>query len=132
MFCLPHRVSLVLAVEGIPVHWKSIRIPNPSGSCPFCRAMKEGDSALEKAKEKWIQAAKMDPKILSDSPKVSANNSDKDITMNPVTQQNNREKLRQENNQRIVRQLKGASTPSNNKREPNNKPTKKPNHLRLV
>lgn len=131
MFCLPHRVSLVLAVEGIPVHWESIRIPNPSGSCPFCRAMKEGAATFERAKEKWVQAAKMDPKILSDSPKVSGNSSDKEKTMDYSTQKHNRDKLREENNRKIVRDLKGNSKPDNNKRV-TNKPTKKPNHLRLV
>lgn len=132
MFCLPHRVSLILAVEGLPVHWGSIKINKASGSCPFCRAMREGEQAFNKAVDKWTTAGRHDPSFLMSDAKVSPNNSDKDMTMDPTTQQNNRERLRQENNQKIVRQLKGASTPGNNKREPKNKPTKKPNHLRLV
>jgi hypothetical protein len=93
--------------------------------------MKEGAAAFERAKEKWVQAAKMDPKILSDNPKVSENSSDKDKTMDYSTQKHNRDKLREENNHKIVRDLKGNSKPDNNKRL-TNKPTKKPNHLRLV
>lgn len=129
MFCMSHRVMLVLEVEGVPTRWDQLKIPNPSGSCPFCRAMREGAAALEAAIYKWKVAARMDPKILTDSAKVSENNSDKEIGMDPKKQQHNKEKLREENNRKIVAEMKRGSIPNNNKRQV---PTKKPNHLRLV
>lgn len=129
MFCLSHRVSLVLAVEGIPVKWESLRIPRPSGSCPFCRAMQEGKEAFEKALNKWTVAARMDPKIISDNAKDSEDSSDKDNGMDYKVQQKNKEKLREENNRKLVSELTRKSIPGNNRRKP---PAKKPNHLRLV
>lgn len=133
MFCLPHRVSLVLAVEGIPVRWETIKVPNPSGSCPFCRANKEGEPSVQRALDRWIQAARMDPKILTDSPKVSPNNSDKESGVDFKTQQLNKEKQRAESNRKIVQGLKGNSIPNNNKRLSNESASpKKPNHLRIV
>lgn len=129
-FCLPHRVSLVLAVEGIPVHWNSIKVPRESGSCPFCRASREGEAALKKAVEKWVKLAKIDPKILSDRPQVSSKDTDK-TTMDPKTQQYNKEKIREENNRKIVRDLTNGKANNTDKRS-SGKPTKKPNHLRLV
>jgi len=130
VFCLPHRMSLVLAAEGFPVYWESIRLNRTSGSCPICRAGKLGNKELDKAIDKWVAAARMNPNILSENVKDSSNSSDKDNSMDFKEQQKNKEKLRAENNRRIVSQLTQGSIPSNNRRL--NKPNKKPNHLRLV
>jgi hypothetical protein len=123
----------VLAVDGIPVRWETIKVPNPSGSCPLCRANKEGEASVKKALDRWIQAARMDPRILTDSPKVSENNSDKESGVDFKTQQLNKKKQREESNRKIVQGLKGSSIPNNNKRL-KNEPAfpKKPNHLRIV
>jgi hypothetical protein len=75
----------------------------------------------------------MDPKILTDSPKVSSNNSDKESGVDFKTQQLNKEKQRVESNRKIVQGLKGNSIPNNNKRLSNESASpKKPNHLRIV
>lgn len=125
-FCLPHRVSLVLAVEGIPVHWESLKVPKPSGSCPLCRAKGESQTSFDKALKKWVDAGRLDPNILSDSPKVSQKYSDSNNSdgkqMNYETQKNNRKKIMEENNRKVVSSLGSKKL----------KPTKKPNHLRLV
>ena len=132
-FCLPHRVSLVLAAEGIPVHWKSIKVPKSSGSCPFCRATNEGEESLEKAIKKWVAAARIDPSVISDSPKDSKKSSDKgDSTMNYDKQQNNTHKIREENNRKIVRELTRGKSGSSNKNQASKPAKQKPNHLRLV
>lgn len=127
-FCLTHKISLVLAVEGIPVYWDSIRLPKVSGSCPFCRATTEGQASLKKAVEKWIKLAKIDPKILTDNAQVSTEGADKTI-MDPKTQQYNKEKIREENNRKIVSALTKGKKGTN---DSGAKPVKKPNHLRLV
>jgi hypothetical protein len=132
VFCLPHRVSLVLAVEGIPVHWQSVKSPKPSGSCPLCRAHKEGEQQFEAALKKWIERGRKDPSFLVSDTKDSEVSSDKDKTMNFDSQQKNKARLREENNRKIMAELKRSSIPGNNKRSREEVPAKKPNHLRLI
>lgn len=124
-FCLPHRVSLVLAVEGIPVHWESLNVPKPSGSCPLCRANREGKDSFHKALKKWVEAGRMDSRILSDDPKVYKKYSDiNNSAINYEEQQQVKQRIREENNNKIVATL--------NKSKSKALSIKKPNHLRLV
>ena len=122
MFCLPHRVSLVLAVEGIPVSWETLRVPKASGSCPLCRAT--GDGTFHAVLNKWIEKGKRDPNYLVEKTQVPNNSSDKESVVDYKTQQENKEKLRAESNRRIVSGLSKGKSPR--------LPTKKPNHLRIV
>jgi hypothetical protein len=132
-FCLPHRVSLVLAVEGIPVYWQSVKSPKPSGSCPLCRAHKEGEKQFDAAVKKWVERGRKDPSFLMTDAKDSDNSADKDNdNMNFESQQKNKARLREENNRKITAELKRSSIPGNNKRSREEVPAKKPNHLRLI
>lgn len=121
-FCLPHKVSLILAVEGIPVSWESLKVPKVSGSCPFCRAKREGN--FHNTLQKWVDKGRNNPDYLNEQPQVSNNSSDKDTVMDYKTQQKNKEKLREEGNSKIVKSLTKGKSPR--------LPPKKPNHLRIV
>jgi hypothetical protein len=132
MMCLPHRVSLVLEVEGLPVNWASITVPRRSGSCPLCRAHQKGPVALQAAVKQWLFKARSHPEILTDGTKDSSKDTDKDKSMDYKEQQSNKQKLREENNKRVARSynLTGAS---NHKSDASSRPPKsKPNHLRIV
>lgn len=131
MICLPHRVSLVLEVEGLPVNWASITVPKHSGSCPLCRAHRKGPVALQAAVKQWIFKARSHPEILTDGTKDSSDSSDKDKSMNFEEQQSNKQRLREENNKRVARSYNLAS-PSKHKSDASSRPQKKPNHLRVV
>jgi hypothetical protein len=130
-FCVTHKVALTLVTSGMPVHWESVRNPNPSGSCPICRGMTDGPEALKLAVDKWVAACQLDPQILTkDSRKDSDNSTNgEEKTMNYQQQKNNSQKIREENNRKVVATLTGGnSIPGNNKRTKK----QKPNHLRLV
>lgn len=130
-FCLPHRVSLVLAVEGIPVSWASLRIPSPSVACPLCQAYTSGDEAMQKAVSHWVKVGRNNSAILVQSSKDSDKHSDKkERDMDYKTQRTNAAKDREERNKKIINKLTNGGTNTATKRS--NKPTKKPNHLRLV
>lgn len=121
-FCVPHKVSLVLAVEGIPVSWETLKVPKASGSCPLCRATRDGN--FHATLKKWIEKGRANPEYLLEQPKVSENSTDKESVMDYKTQQKNKEKLREESNRKIVSGLTKGKSPR--------LPSKKPNHLRIV
>lgn len=131
MICLPHRVSLVLEVEGLPVNWASITLPKGSGSCPLCRAHRKGPIALQAAVKQWLFKARSHPEILTDGTKDSSKDADKDTSMDYKEQQSNKQRLREENNKRVARSYNLVG-PSNQKANANSRPQKKPNHLRIV
>ena len=137
-FCIPHRVSLVLAIERLPVSWSSLRIPNPSVACPLCQAYTQSGEEFEKALSHWITRGRNNPDFLMTDTKDNEDSTDKKDSdnMNYSTQKKNREKLRAEANRRIVNQLTDGGTKGPTKRSnglsTKDKPTKKPNHLRLV
>lgn len=131
MICLPHRVSLVLEVEGLPVNWASITLPKGSGSCPLCRAHKKGPIALQAAVKQWLFKARSHPEILTDGTKDSSKDADKDNSMDYEEQQSNKQRLREENNKRVARSY-NLTNPNRKAGTDSRPPKSKPNHLRVV
>ena len=132
MLCISHRVSLTLEVQGFPVRWESIKVQKVSGSCPLCRAHKEGVLELQKAVKQWTFKAKEHPEILTDGTKDSTKDSDKHNNMNYTTQQSNRQRLREENNKRVTRQYQLKRDVPAIPPPPPEAAKKRPNHLKLI
>lgn len=134
-FCIPHRVSLVLAIERLPVHWESLRIPNPSVACPLCQAYTQGGEVFEKTLNHWITRGRNNPDFLMTDTKDNKQSTDKkdSSNMNYESQRNNVSKDREERNKKIINKITNGGTNTTTKRSSmKDKPTKKPNHLRLV
>lgn len=132
VLCITHRVSLTLVVQGFPVRWESIKVQKVSGSCPLCRAHKEGVLELQKAVKKWTFKAKEHPEILTDGTKESKKDSDKENSMNYTTQQSNRQRLREENNKRVAREYQLKRGAPAIPPPPPEATKRRPNHLKLI
>jgi hypothetical protein len=126
---MSHRVSLVLAIEGFPVNWQSIKIPNVSVACPLCQAFTHGDDKFNKALEHWIARGRQNSDFLRHDAKDSKETTDKDNGMDYKTQQANLKKHQEERNRKVINQLTNGGKKTSTKRSTNNK---KSNHLRLV